>query len=69
MSKVLVNVARVTFALSLVGIVVAGCGRKGDLDRPSTPVEQQNIRKTTKPGEQKKSEPVAEKPFVLDPLL
>ncbi|KGD87706.1 MULTISPECIES: lipoprotein [Rhizobium/Agrobacterium group] len=69
MSKSLVNIARIAFVLSLAGIVVAGCGRKGDLDRPSTPVEQQNIRKVTRPGEQKKPEPVADKPFVLDPLL
>jgi predicted small lipoprotein YifL len=68
MSKSLVNIARITFALSLAGIVVVGCGRKGDLDRPSTPVEQQNIRKSGKPSE-RKPEPVAEKPFVLDPLL
>ncbi|EUB97579.1 hypothetical protein PMI07_000139 [Rhizobium sp. CF080] len=68
MSKSLVNITRITFALSLAGVVAVGCGRKGDLDRPSTPVEQQNIRKSGKPGE-KKSEPVAEKPFLLDPLL
>ena len=69
MSKSLKNVASITFALSLAGIVVVGCGRKGDLDRPSTPLEQQNIRKTVKPGEHKKSEPVADRPFLLDPLL
>lgn len=68
MSKSLVKIARIAFALSLAGIVVVGCGRKGDLDRPSTPVEQQNIRKSGKPGEQK-SEPVADRPFLLDPLL
>ena len=52
--------------LAVAGVVLSGCGRKGDLDRPSTPVEQQNIRKT---GEDRKPEPVAEKPFLLDPLL
>lgn len=51
-----------------VALVLSGCGRKGDLDRPGTPVEQQNIRKTGKPGE-RKAEPVAERPFLLDPLL
>ncbi len=65
MSKSLMNTARVALVLGLAGIVVAGCGRKGDLDRPSTPVEQQNVRKT---NEQKK-DPVAERPFVLDRLL
>ncbi len=68
MSKSLVKIARITLVLSLAGIVVVGCGRKGGLDRPSTPVEQQNIRKSGKPSE-KKAEPVAERPFVLDPLL
>ncbi|MGK6313179.1 LPS translocon maturation chaperone LptM [Neorhizobium sp. DT-125] len=65
MPKSLMNIARITFALSLAGVVAVGCGRKGDLDRPSTPVEQQNIRKS---GERAK-EPVPDKPFVLDPLL
>ena len=65
MSKSLVKIARITFALSLAGVVVVGCGRKGDLDRPSTPVEQQNVRKTT----EQKNQPVPERPFVLDPLL
>ncbi|MBW6423832.1 lipoprotein [Rhizobium sp. XQZ8] len=68
MSNSLVKIARITFALTLGCAVVVGCGRKGDLDRPSTPLEQQNIRKNVKPGE-RKAEPVAEKPFLLDPLL
>ncbi|WJH41258.1 lipoprotein [Aliirhizobium terrae] len=65
MSKSLVRIARITFALSLAGAVVIGCGRKGDLDRPSTPVEQQNVRKTN----EQKNQPAPERPFVLDPLL
>ncbi|MCK8781211.1 hypothetical protein M0654_14600 [Rhizobium sp. NTR19] len=68
MSNSLVTIARITFALSIAGLVAVGCGRKGDLDRPSTPVEQQNIRKSAKPGE-RAQEPVADKPFLLDPLL
>ncbi|KQQ70636.1 MULTISPECIES: lipoprotein [Rhizobium/Agrobacterium group] len=68
MSKSLVKIAHVSLILGVVSLVVAGCGRKGDLDRPSTPVEQQNIRKSSKPGDANK-EPVAERPFVLDPLL
>ncbi|MCJ9670231.1 MULTISPECIES: LPS translocon maturation chaperone LptM [unclassified Neorhizobium] len=68
MSKSLVKIARIAFVLSLAGIVVVGCGRKGSLDRPSTPVEQQNIRKSGKPDKQK-AEPVADRPFLLDPLL
>ncbi|TDK34571.1 hypothetical protein E2F50_17200 [Rhizobium deserti] len=68
MSNYVMNTVRITVVLSLAGLAAAGCGRKGDLDRPSTPVEQQNIRKSTKPGE-KKPEPVAERRFFLDPLL
>ncbi len=68
MSNSLVKIARITFVLTLGCAVVAGCGRKGDLDRPGTPVEQQNIRKPGKPSE-RKPEPVAERPFLLDPLL
>ncbi len=52
--------------LALAGIVLAGCGRKGDLDRPSTPVDQQNIRKS---GEDRQPEAATERPFLLDPLL
>ncbi|SIQ64934.1 hypothetical protein SAMN05880590_10642 [Rhizobium sp. RU35A] len=59
------HLARIAIVLCMAGVAVTGCGRKGNLDKPSTPVEQQNIRKS---GEQKK-QPVAEKPFLLDPLL
>jgi predicted small lipoprotein YifL len=54
-----------TIALSLLlagMLVMTGCGRKGDLDLPSTPVDQQNKRDSKLP-------PVADKPFLLDPLL
>ncbi|MDE1156900.1 MAG: lipoprotein [Neorhizobium sp.] len=67
MSKSLVQFARITLALSLAGVVVVGCGRKGDLDRPSTPVEQQNVRKSDKAAAKK--EIVPERPFILDSLL
>ena len=66
MSKIAQKFGGIALTLAVAGLVLSGCGRKGDLDRPSTPVEQQNIRKT---GEDRKPEPVAEKPFVLDPLL
>jgi predicted small lipoprotein YifL len=65
MSKSLIKTARVALLLGLSGIVVVGCGRKGDLDRPSTPVEQQNLRQSGPEQE----EPVVDRPFVLDPLL
>jgi predicted small lipoprotein YifL len=67
MSKSLVKFARITFALSLAGAVVVGCGRKGDLDRPSTPLEQQNVRKSNKAAAKK--DVVADRPFILDKLL
>lgn len=57
--------ARIAVALCIAGIAVTGCGRKGSLDRPSTPVEEQNIRKT--PGQN--NQPVTDRPFFLDPLL
>lgn len=68
MSKSVVKIVRVGIALSLIGVIAVGCGRKGELDRPSTPLEQQNIRKTGTPNAAKK-DPVPERPFVLDPLL
>jgi len=49
-------------ALALVSLVLSGCGRKGDLDVPGTPVADQN-------NANKKAAPVEDRPFVLDPLL
>ena len=66
MSKFVQKFGGIALTLAVAGIVLSGCGRKGDLDRPSTPVEQQNIRKT---GDDRKPEPVPEKRFLLDPLL
>ena len=57
--------ARIAIVLCIAGIAVTGCGRKGSLDKPSTPVDQQNIRKTSS----ERHQPVAERPFILDPLL
>lgn len=52
-----------TFSLLLAAsLALSACGRKGDLDLPSTPVDQQNKRDSKLP-------PVADKPFLLDPLL
>ncbi|WP_432355102.1 LPS translocon maturation chaperone LptM [Agrobacterium sp. rho-13.3] len=47
-----------------VGIALSGCGRKGDIDPPSTPREQRNIRSTDG-----KVQPTPERPFILDKLL
>jgi predicted small lipoprotein YifL len=49
-------------ALALTTILLAGCGRKGDLDVPGTPVAEQNS------ATQKKA-PVEDRKFILDPLL
>ncbi|PYB73953.1 hypothetical protein DMY87_09515 [Rhizobium wuzhouense] len=66
MDRVMVNsLKRTTLTLSLVlaaSLALSACGRKGDLDPPSTPVDQQNKRDS-------KAAPVADKPFLLDPLL
>ncbi|MFB2550402.1 LPS translocon maturation chaperone LptM [Ensifer soli] len=58
--------ARLALALSLLPVLaLSGCGRKGDLDRPSAAVTNQKQA----PGTAEKAEPVADKPFFLDPLL
>jgi predicted small lipoprotein YifL len=41
---------------------LSGCGRKGDLDVPGTPVAEQNLNK-------QKKEPVEDRDFFLDRLL
>ncbi|WP_288429989.1 lipoprotein [uncultured Agrobacterium sp.] len=46
------------------GLVLSSCGRKGDLDAPSTPVEQRNLRSTDGTVEK-----TPERPFILDKLL
>ncbi|KXG84833.1 LPS translocon maturation chaperone LptM [Agrobacterium bohemicum] len=51
----------VTLAVSLA---LSSCGRKGDIDPPSTPKEQRNLRSTDG-----KVQPTPERPFILDKLL
>ncbi|MCL6708657.1 lipoprotein [Pseudomonas sp. R2.Fl] len=63
MTKTFRRMLVVTLVLAAAPAVLAGCGRKGDLDPPSMPVEKQN--KLSTPSEQ----PVRDDPFVLDPLL
>ena len=56
---------RGTMAVGLMlvaAISLSGCGRKGDLDPPSTPVDQQNKRDS-------KPQATSDTPFLLDPLL
>lgn len=56
----------VTLTLGLLvaaSLALTGCGRKGDLDLPSTPADKLNKRSYTP------SKTVPDRPFVLDPLL
>jgi len=56
---------RPTIAVSLLlaaTLALSGCGRKGDLDPPSTPIDQQNKRDS-------KPQATSDTPFLLDPLL
>lgn len=62
MAKSLERLLVVTILIA-VPAVLAGCGRKGDLDPPSMPVEQQNKLSTPTP------QAAPDKPFILDPLL
>ncbi|WP_137133725.1 hypothetical protein [Rhizobium sp. FKY42] len=59
-------IVRITTVMCIAGIVVTGCGRKGNLDKPSTPIEQQNLRKNSSQPQQNT---VPDRPFLLDPLL
>jgi len=64
MQKSLPHLIRLTAALAVIGLAVAGCGRKGDLDPPSAAATKEgDVSKPTKqPG-------TVDKPFLLDPLL
>ncbi|KQO80099.1 hypothetical protein [Rhizobium sp. Leaf262] len=64
LSKTLRNFVVPVCMTLAVGIVLSGCGRKGDIDPPSTPKEQRNIRATDG-----KVQATPERPFILDKLL
>lgn len=59
------NAGRVALIAAVASLVLAGCGRKGNLDKPSTPVEMQNKKRDTNAPK----EAAPEKPFILDKLL
>ncbi|MBW9114500.1 lipoprotein [Rhizobium cauense] len=64
MQKSLPQIVRLTVVFAVIGLAVAGCGRKGDLDPPSA--------NATKTGDSSKPTPQpgrADRPFILDPLL
>jgi predicted small lipoprotein YifL len=63
MVKTLQRMFVVTVSLVIGAALLSGCGRKGDLDPPSTPVEKQNKLSTSN------EQSVPDRPFVLDPLL
>ena len=46
--------------LAGLGLILSGCGRKGDLDVPGAPPQAKNDKAKPK---------VEDRPFVLDPLL
>ncbi|MDQ0321622.1 putative small lipoprotein YifL [Pararhizobium capsulatum DSM 1112] len=52
-------------AIAAAGIVLSGCGRKGDLDRPGATT----INRKAAPGTTEKKPEAPERPFLLDPLL
>ena len=59
------SLKRTTLTLSIAlaaSLALSACGRKGDLDPPSTPVDQQNTRGV-------EAEKTPDTPFLLDPLL
>ncbi len=58
------HILRLTLVVSLVGLAVTGCGRKGPLDPPSVHATKEGDvnQKTKEPGTE-------DKHFLLDPLL
>jgi predicted small lipoprotein YifL len=64
MQTSLTYLIRLTVVFAVVGLAVAGCGRKGDLDPPSAMATREgDVSKPTKqPG-------AVDRPFLLDPLL
>lgn len=61
----------VTLALVAAVGMVSACGRKGDLDTPYDAAVQahKDAQKAGQPVGPEPQKPVADKPFVLDPLI
>ncbi|HEV7308551.1 LPS translocon maturation chaperone LptM [Ensifer sp.] len=58
--------ARLVLLLAIPGLVLVGCGRKGDLDRPGSTAP---INTKAPAGTVEQQEKPDERPFLLDPLL
>lgn len=57
--------ARLVLLLAIPGLVLTGCGRKGDLERPGAA----SINTTAPAGTAEPQQTVVDRPFLLDPLL
>ncbi len=55
--------ARLVLLLAVPGLVLSGCGRKGDLERPGA------ASITAPAGTAEPQQTVVDRPFLLDPLL
>ncbi|ODT05512.1 MAG: hypothetical protein ABS58_15345 [Mesorhizobium sp. SCN 65-20] len=64
---------RILVTLGLIAAVgvVSACGRKGDLDTPYDAAVQarKDAQKAGEPLPPEPQKPVADKPFILDPLI
>lgn len=58
--------ARLALLLAIPGLVLVGCGRKGDLDRPGSTAP---INTKAPAGTVEQKEKAEDHPFLLDPLL
>lgn len=58
--------ARLALLLAIPGLVLVGCGRKGDLDRPGSTAP---INTKAAAGTVEQKEKPDDRPFLLDPLL
>ncbi|MBD9558471.1 lipoprotein [Ensifer sp. ENS03] len=58
--------ARLALLLAIPGLVLVGCGRKGDLDRPGSTAP---INTKAPAGTVEQKEKADERSFPLDPLL
>ncbi|WP_173509268.1 LPS translocon maturation chaperone LptM [Sinorhizobium psoraleae] len=65
MTMTLTKAARLALVLAIPGLVLIGCGRKGDLDRPGATT----LNTKAPAGTVEEKATVADRPFLLDPLL